>query len=148
MAIEEILDEIENLVVEAKRVPFTNKCMIEDDDLVRLIDDLRNELPQEIQRANAVIEGQQRTINEANIEANKIIEQAKSHAATLLNETEILRQAQEQANELMEKTIKNANELKQDSINYADEVFSHLASNIGNALSVVQQAKDDLNSKR
>ena len=148
MAIDEILDEIENLVVEAKRVPFTNKCMIEDDDLVRLIDDLRNELPQEIQKANAVIEEQQKTLNQAKVEANKIIEQAQAHAAALINEAEILRQAQEQADELMEKTIKNANELKQDSLKYADEVFNHLVSNIGGALTVVQQAQENLNSKR
>lgn len=148
MAIEEILDEIENLVVEAKRVPFTNKCMIEDDDLVRLIDDLRNELPQEIQRANAVIEMQQQTINEAKAEANRIVEQAKSHAVSLVNETEILRQAQAQADAIMDKTMKNANELKHDSLNYAEEVFNHLVNNIGGALEVVQQAKDELNSKR
>lgn len=148
MAIEEILDEIENLVVEAKRVPFTNKCMIEDDDLVRLIDDLRNELPQEIQRANAVIEMQQQTINEAKAEANRIVDQAKSHAVSLVNETEILRQAQAQAEAIMDKTMKNANELKQDSLNYAEEVFNHLVNNIGGALEVVQQAKDELNSKR
>lgn len=148
MTIDEILDEIENLVVEAKRVPFTNKCMIEDDDLVRLIDDLRNELPQEIQRANAVIETQQQTIDEAKAEAKRIIEQAKAHAVALVNETEILRQAQEQADEIMDKTMKNANELKQDSLDYAEKVFDHLVNNLGGALEVVQQAKNDLNAKR
>ena len=42
MAVNDILDEIENLVVDARRVVFTNKCILEEDDLIRLVDELRN----------------------------------------------------------------------------------------------------------
>ncbi len=45
MAVNDILDEIENLVVDARRVVFTNKFSIEEDDLILLVDELRNELP-------------------------------------------------------------------------------------------------------
>lgn len=148
MAIDEILDEIENLVVEARRVPFTNKCVIEDDDLIRLIDDLRSELPQEIQEASRLVQDQQRIIDEAKRDANKILEQAKSYAIKLTNEHEIVKQAQDQSNEIMEKTMQSANELKGDSIKYADEVFKHLIANISNTLTVVQQAHENLNQSK
>ena len=45
MSVNDILDEIENLVVDGKHIVFTNKSIIEEPDLVRLVDDLRNELP-------------------------------------------------------------------------------------------------------
>lgn len=148
MSMDEILDEIENLVVEARRVPFTNKCVIEDDDLVRLIDDLRNALPQEIQDASRLMQDRQTILNDAKHEANKIIDQAKAYAKKLTDEHEIVRQAQVQANEVMEKTLQNANDLKSDSLRYADEVFEHLVRNVSNTLEVVQQAKEHLNTKR
>lgn len=148
MAIDEILDEIENLVVEARRVPFTNKCVIEDDDLIRLIDDLRSELPQEIQEANHLMQERERIIDEAKHEANKIVEQAKSYAIRLTNDHEIVKQAQAQANEIMEKTIQNASELKEDSVKYADEVFKHLINNVSSTLNVVQQAHENLNQSK
>ena len=44
MSVNDILDEIENLVVDGKHIVFTNKSIIEEPDLVRLVDDLRNEL--------------------------------------------------------------------------------------------------------
>ena len=47
--------------------------------------------------------------------------------------------------EHMEKTILNSRELKRDSVQYANQVFDHLAANIGSTLNVVQQAKADLN---
>lgn len=148
MAIDEILDEIENLVVEARKVPFTNKCIIDDDDLIRLIDDLRNELPQEIQDANHLIQQRQQIINDAKREANGIVEQAKTYAIKLTAEHEIVRHAQTQANEIMEKTIENANQLKEDSLKYANEVFMHLAHNVSGTLDVVQQAHANLKQNK
>lgn len=148
MAIDEILDEIENLVVEARRVPFTNKCIIEDDDLIRLIDDLRSELPQELQEANRLMQDRQRIIDEAKHEANKINEQAKAYAIKLTDEHEIVKQAEGQANEIMEKTLQNANDLKEDSLKYADEVFKHLVTNVSTTLDVVQQAHENLHRSK
>lgn len=148
MAIDEILDELENLVVEARRVPFTNKCVIEDDDIVRLIDNLRTVLPQEIQDASSLMQERQNILNDAKTEANKIIDQAKSYAMKLVAENEIVKQAQIDANEIMAKTIDNANSLKSDSLKYADEVFDHLVRNVSNTLEVVKQAKENLQQEK
>ncbi len=145
MAVNDILDEIENLVVDARRLVFTNKCIIEEDDLIRLVDDLRSELPQQISKANQVIEDQQHILDQANKEAARIIEQAKDYAMKLTDDSEIVQQAQVQAKEIMEKTIQNSQNLKADSVQYANQVFDHLIANAGNALAVVQQAKAELN---
>lgn len=38
MAMDEILDSIEQLILDSNRVPLTNKRMVDEDDLVRLLD--------------------------------------------------------------------------------------------------------------
>jgi hypothetical protein len=146
MAVNDILDQIENLVVDARRVVFTNKCIIEEDDLIRLVDDLRNELPQQISKAEQVIQEEERILSDAHKEAAHIVEQAKDYAVRLTDESEIVQQAQVQAKAIMEKTIENSRALKTDSVQYANQVFDHLVANVGNALAVVQQAKAELNS--
>ena len=60
MAVNEILDEIENLVVDAKHLLFTNKSLVEENDLVRLVEDLRNELPLELQKAEQIMQDRQK----------------------------------------------------------------------------------------
>ena len=57
----------------------------------------------------------------------------------------IMQQTKEQEREIMEKTMANAKQLRDDADQYANQVFDHLIGNLGNALQVVQQAKDDLN---
>lgn len=147
-SLSEILDDIENLVVEAKHVPFTNKCVIEDDDIIRLIDDLRGALPQEIQEANQILREQDQILQSAKQEANKIVEQAKSFAAKLTQEHEIVQQAQSQAQALLQKSTLQAEEVRDGSLKYADQVFAHLISNVTKALDVLSKAQDGLNQMK
>lgn len=144
MATDDILDEIEHLILEAGRVPFTNKRVIEEDDLVRLLDELRTDLPRELQEAQTLLKEKKQLLEAAQDEANKIIEQAKTYAIKLTNEHPITLQAQEQAKELMDKTTSEVQELREDSVRYADEVFQHLDKNVSQALEVIRQAHTSL----
>lgn len=156
MAVDEILDEIENLVVDGKHIMFTNKCLIEEQDLMRLIDDLRNELPMELQKANKIMEDRDSIISVARDEATSIVEQAKQIANKMVDESEIVIQSQEKANlimeqakaqeqDIMEKTIQNSRQMKENADQYANQVFDHMITNVSNALGILQQAKTELN---
>ena len=155
MAVSNILDEIENLVVDEKHIVFTNKSIIEEPDLVRLIDDLRNELPLELQQAEQVMQDKEAILTEAREEAERIVNQAKEYANHLVDESEVVKQSQEKAALIMEQTkaqeqeilntaYSTAQQLRTDSSQYANQVFDHLIVNVGNALQVLQQAKDEL----
>ena len=155
MAVSNILDEIENLVVDGKHIVFTNKSIIEEPDLVRLIDDLRNELPLELQQAEQVMQDKEAILTEAREEAERIVNQAKEYANHLVDESEVVKQSQEKAALIMEQTkaqeqeilntaYSTAQQLRTDSSQYANQAFDHLIVNVGNALQVLQQAKDEL----
>lgn len=156
MSVNNILDEIENLVVDGKHIVFTNKSIIEEPDLVRLVDDLRNELPLELQNAAQVMQEKEDILAQAREEAAQIVEQAKEYAGKLVNESDIVMQSQDKARlimeqakaqeqEIMEKTMQSSQQLRNDADQYANQVFDHLIVNVGNALNVLQQAKTELN---
>lgn len=156
MAVNDILEEIENLVVESRHVAFTNKTMIDENDLVRLVEDLRNQLPMEISKAENIMQQKQDIIDAANEEAARVVEQAKAYANRLVEESqivieaqdrarEILQQAKAQEEEIRERSLQSSQQLRSDAQQYANQVFDHLIANVGGALNVVQQAKEELN---
>lgn len=155
MAVSSILDEIENLVVDGKHIVFTNKSIIEEPDLVRLVDELRSELPLELQRAEQVMQEKDAIIAEAREEAERIVNQAKEYANHLVDESEVVKQSEEKATlimtqvkaqeqEILNTAYSTAQQLRTDSSQYANQVFDHLIVNVGNALQVLQQAKEEL----
>ncbi|WP_425060798.1 hypothetical protein SCACP_15490 [Sporomusa carbonis] len=144
MSIEKLLDEMETMLVEAARVPFTNKRVIEEDDLARFLDDFRELLPKELDEAKRVISERQRILDEAQREAQNIVDQAKAYVAKLTDENIINKQAQEQANELVFQARKVAKDLHNDAVVYADEVFKHVITHLEKTLEVVRQGQRDL----
>ena len=155
MSVNNILDEIENLVVEGKRIPLTNKSLIDEMELVHLVDNLRQELPLEIQNAQNIMDNKDSILNEARGEADQILGNAKERAEQMIEESKIVRESKEKAalvmeqaaaqqKEIVEQAYRQAHQLRSDASAYANQVFDHLIVNVGNALSVLNQAREEL----
>ena len=144
MTIEEFLDKMEQLILEAGRVPFTNKRVIEEDDLVTLLDALRRDVPNEIQDAKNIVKERNHILAEAEEEAKKIVDMAHNRADSLINDHIIAKKAQETAKDLMDITKKEREELRNDAFEYADAVFSQLDQNLNTALQTIRQAHVEL----
>ena len=147
MSVEEILDEMENLLLVSSRLWFTNKRLIEEDELGRLIDELREVLPGELMEANRIITERQQILEQAQKDAQNIVDNGKNYIHKLTGENNITRQAQEQAAEILEQARKSSRDLQTDSTAYADEVFGYLEDNLVKALEVVKQGHKQLHQK-
>lgn len=148
MSIEKLLDDMENMLIEAARVPFTNKRVVEEDDLAKFLDDFRELMPKELDEAKRIITERQRILDDAQKEAQSIVEQAKSYVIKLTDENIINKQAQEQASELVTQARKTAKDLQVDAVSYADEVFKHVLLHLEKTLDVVRQGHRDLQQNK
>jgi hypothetical protein len=166
MKVEEILEEMENILLESGRVPFTNKRLVEEDDLARLIDDLRDAMPSQLVEAGRIVSDRQRILEEAQQKSDDIIQQAKAYHSKLTDENLITRQAQEQANEIVTQARKEAEdtmreaeakaseaiaaaqkgtqELADDAMAYAEQVFGFVEENLAQSLEAVRNGHADL----
>lgn len=172
MAVRDTLNKIEELVAKAPHLPLTNKTIISEETLIHLVEDLRKDLPQELEHATEVMHERENIIKNAQAEADNIIKQAREEAARLVDENDIvvkareksrmvLSQAQQQEVEIMERTRRNSKQLQEDADNYANQVFDNLItfvtntfqgirqaqSGMENALQVLQQAKVTMNQQ-
>lgn len=147
MSIDEILDELENLLVDASRVPFTNKRIIEEDDLARVIDALREALPSDVAEAKHIISERKRILDEAQKEGQNIVDQAKNYVMKLTDENIITQQAQESASSIIAEAQKSARILQTDAVGYADDVFEHLETNLERALEIVRAGHNELHQQ-
>ena len=97
---------MEYLVHHARGVPFSSQVMVDEEELLGLIDELRHHLPEEIKQANWTVQEQQRLIAEAHAEASRITARANERAQTAVQEHEVLRQVERQS----QQTLRDAQE--------------------------------------
>ncbi|HJF85283.1 hypothetical protein [Megamonas hypermegale] len=144
MDIIKTLDELEELVSNSSRLVFTNKCLIEEDALVRLIDDIRKDWPSALKEAEEITQNRDKIIEDARAEAKNIIEQAKAYAQKKASEDEITLAAKARAKEILEKTFTQSEAMRNDSVQYAQQVFDHMGLYVQNVMNNIQAAKEGL----
>src|SRR5512137_2873307 len=88
---------VEEIVDNARTVPFRSAKVVEPDKVYEIIDEIRAQYPDELKQARWIVKERQEMLEEAEKEANRILEDARDRAQALANETEVVRLAEAQA---------------------------------------------------
>lgn len=144
MEILAILETLEDVVEKSMSVPFSGRCMIDREEVLEIIKEIRLKLPDDIKQAKWVKEERQRILLEAQKEANNIIKDAENKIASLVDEHEITKQAYEQANEIVSNAQKNAREIRLGTREYADSVLNKVEEILGDTINVIRANRTEL----
>ena len=124
MDIMEIVDMLEETIDKASAVPLTGKVMVDKDELLDYIQEIRLVYPDELKEAKWVKEERQRILSEAESRAEAIQKNAEETQMQLIDEHEITKRAYEQANELVNAAQSKSIEIKTDTDQYVDDILN------------------------
>lgn len=139
-----LLEKIEDIVEDASKFPLSNKVMIDKEEILEVINEIRLKLPDEINRASWVAKERQRILSEAQSEADELIDKVKEQQHKLVEENEITKHAKQYADQLLEEAELKANEMKMGAYNYSDEILSKLQDKIRNINNIIEENRDML----
>ena len=97
---EEKLARLRDLIVNARSMPMSASCVINRGEVLAAIDDVIDNLPDEIADAQQVIDRSQARVAEGEAEAGRILAEAREHAATLAQHSEVVRVAEQQGDKI------------------------------------------------
>lgn len=144
MEILSILEVLEDLIEKSISLPLSGRSLVDKEEVLELVKEIRLKLPDDIKQAKWVKEERQRILLEAQKEANNIIQEAESKISALVDEHEITRKAYEQANEIISNAQKNAREIRLGAREYADSVLSKMEQILRDTLDVIQANREEL----
>ena len=145
MEIFRILDELEMMIKDSKKMPFSNgKAMIESHRFLDRLDRIRAILPEELETAKILINQKDKIVTEACAEAEKYVEQSKDKAARMVDDNEITQNAMSVAEEIVNKAEQVPMEIRRDANEYAEGVLSHMEIVLRRGLEAVTQGKEDI----
>lgn len=126
--IEAFIEELEDLINNAK-APLTgggSKKIIDSEAAYAILDDIKNSLPEEFQKARRVLRERDEILNAADDEARHIVTDAEDRANTLASDQEIVRIANDQAMEIKSNAEREAREIRYWAENSAEQTFSKI----------------------
>jgi cell division septum initiation protein DivIVA len=147
MDIMALIDRIEELIDSGRNVPFSASKIVDPDKIYEILDEIREHFPDELKQARWIVKERQEMLEEAEKEANRILEDAKARAEALAAEQEIVKLAEQQAAEILDNARAREREIRLGAEDYADEMLANLEVNLGKLLTAVQRGRDRLQGK-
>ena len=141
-SIEELLDLLYTEIEEAKNAPLSNdRCVIERDRVLDMIDDVKAELPVEIKRAQELLSARDKFVEEAKRDVDRMMRQAELDAKAKVSDSEVLYAAKEKARQIVAKAEDRSRQLYQVANEYAEDALARTEEAVRAALEEVQQSR-------
>ena len=144
MEIFTLLETLEDMLEKSRNVPFSGKCVVDKEEILDIIKEIRLKLPEELKQAKWVKEERQRILVEAQNEADEIIKEAENRIISMIDEHEITRKAYEKKVEIIEAANEMSREISKGTKDYADSVLAGIEVALQDAIKVIQDNRKEL----
>lgn len=146
-SVQELLDMLYTMVTEAWGLPLgAEKCVIERDKVLDLLDEIKAQLPTELAEAQRLVSARNEFIANAKREAESIRKVAEDRARQLVDEQEIVRAAKAKSNNMLSAAEAKSMELRRVANDYADDALRRTEEAITEALNEVRQSRSRFKS--
>jgi cell division septum initiation protein DivIVA len=142
-----LIDRVEEAMDSGRSVPLMRGRLVDIEKVYEIIDEIRGNFPDELKQARWIVKERQEMLEEAEKEANRILEEARDRAESMASEQEVVRRAAEQAASILDDARQQEREIRLGAEDYADEMLANLEVNLGKLLTAVQRGRDRLQGK-
>lgn len=141
-----VIEELEREVQEAKKMPLTNKILIEEDLLYKYVDAMRAHIPEDIRQAQWISKEKDRILKDAKDEAKKIVNSTENKMQEMCDEKEIIKIANQKAKEILDQANQKSAKIIQGSYQYVDDIMSDLEKRMDKQLKEIRAGKTEIKS--
>ena len=140
--VEELLDMLFEMIDEAKSMPLSSdKCILERDKALDLLDEIRAQFPMELAEAKKLIAARTEYIASAKREGELIRKQAEEKARQMVSEDELLAQTKQKANELMRTAEERSRDLRKAANDYCEDALRRTEEAVAEAYDEIKKSR-------
>ena len=148
MDLMERIDELQVLIEEAKAVPFSSSAVIDREEFLELIAQLKQEVPDEVRQARWMTRDREELIARARKEAERIVAEAREQRDRLLSRTEIVHAAQREAERINEDARERAAKMRLEAEDYIDQKLAGFEILLNKTLATVSRGREQLRAEK
>lgn len=130
MDVMELLEYLQEIVETASKVPITGKIVLDKKEMLDVIDQIINYLPDEFKKAQWVLNEKERILAEAREEYENVRKQTMEMLKKQVENHDITKEAQIRGQEIIASAQRDAKAIRLGARDYADEILCQLDKEI------------------
>ena len=119
-----------------------NMSMVDRDELLDLLDELRAQLPVEIKRAQELLSARDKFVEDAKRDVDRMMRQAELDAKVIVSESETIQLARQKSSEIVRRAEERTRELYHVANTYTEDALRRTEEAIQMALKMVARAEE------
>lgn len=120
--LEELVNSLYDMIQEARSVPLSaEKCMIDREKALDILDEIRTNMPKDLEMARAIVEKRNDMVAGGKKDAEELRRKAEEYVRKTVNESSMVAAAQQQADEIVSTAEKQAAQLRNAVSSYCNE---------------------------
>ncbi|HVM35759.1 MAG TPA: hypothetical protein VM784_10480 [Actinomycetota bacterium] len=140
----ERIDELQVLIEEAKTVPLSSSVVINRDEFLELLAQIKEEVPDEIRQARWMSRDRDELLARARKEAERIVAEAREQRDRLLSRTEIVHAAEREAERIVDDAKERSAKMRAESEDYIDQKLAAFEILLNKTLGTVAKGRNQL----
>ena len=142
-----LVDRIEELLATAQKMPIGNRAIIDRRRMLDIIDQMRISIPDDIKKAQQIINQKERILAQAQEEANRTVALAREKSERMIEKNELYLSAQNKVAQIEENARRTALQTQIEADRYVIDTLTRLEDELNRVLIQVQNGIQSLKAE-
>lgn len=138
MDILHLVDRLEEVFNDGRPIPLTRKLAVDEDRVLELIDQMRVSIPDEVKKAQQILNQRDKILAQAQEEAQRTVALAQEKANQMVDKELLVEQARQRAQELIRQAEADAEGIRADADDYVLDSLTRLETEMARSLTQVR----------
>ncbi len=139
--VETLLRRVADLIGNARPMPLSASVMVNRDEVLELVDEALNRLPDELRAARWLLKERQEFLAKVQREGDEILEAARVRAERMVQRTEVVRAAQHSARRTVDEAEAEARRLRHEAEDFCDQKLAQFEIVLDRTTKTVQAGR-------
>lgn len=148
MDILHLVDRLEEILNQARPLPFTHNIIVDEDRILHLIDQMRVAIPEEVKKGQQILAQAERLRAQAQEEANRTLAKAREKSEQMVERDAIVQAAQARADQIIAQARADIEADKHEADDYAVDTLTRLEMELDRYLTQVRNGIRTLQNNR
>jgi cell division septum initiation protein DivIVA len=146
--VQQKLTEITQVVEDARAMPMSASCLVNREEMLGLLDELRALLPEQLQQADTLLGDRDAVVQQGRDAARRLLDQARAEHDRLVEEQAVVIGARERAAVIIAEANAESTRLLSDADDYVDRKLAEFEIALDKLTQQVQRGRARLNERR
>jgi cell division septum initiation protein DivIVA len=142
---EQLVRRVIDIIATARTIPLSSSPMINRDEVIELLEEALNRLPEELRQARWMLKERDEFVAKTRREADDVLDAARAQAERMVQRTDVVKAAEMRARQIVDAADADSRKMRHQTEDFCDQRLASFEIVLDKVMRTVQAGRERLN---